>query len=244
MCEDCKALDGQRVGMEDTFFSGNRVVYDENGLYPPRHPRCACAVQYVEIEPPPFHISRQQSAGEGAGGSSETQFLKTVDFSDKSAVMREIEQAEHEFSGLPYEQNCTVTADGKVWRTSGEAGSVHLDGIANAGSSLQGSYSYHNHPDELTKYSFSADDAAFFVESGQEYSKASDSVYEYVMRRTQKTVDKSWDDVYYRFKDLERKDVLELMFNGDIDPDFDAYHEVMKRLCKEIGVDYERKRKD
>ena len=244
VCEDCKELDGQRIGMEDTFFSGNRVVYDENGLYPPRHPRCACAVQYVEIEPPPFNVIRQQSAGDSAGVSSETQLLKTVDFSDKSAVMREIEQAEQEFSGLSYEKNCTVTTDGKVWHTSGEAGSVHLDGIAHAGSSLQGSYSYHNHPDELTHYSFSADDAAFFVESGQEYSKASDSVYEYVMRRTQKTVDKSWDDVYHRFKDLERKDVLELMFNGDIDPDFDAYHEVMKRLCEEIGVDYERKRKD
>lgn len=60
VCPDCAALDGQRVGMEDTFFSGNRVVYDENGLYPPRHPRCACAVQYVEIEPPPFRNLTQE----------------------------------------------------------------------------------------------------------------------------------------------------------------------------------------
>ena len=60
VCPDCAALDGQRIGMEDTFFSGNRVVYDENGLYPPRHPRCACAVQYVEIEPPPFQSLTQE----------------------------------------------------------------------------------------------------------------------------------------------------------------------------------------
>ena len=73
VCPDCAALDGQRIGMEDTFFSGNRVVYDENGLYPPRHPRCACAVQYVEIEPPPFS-------------------QKTLDNQAQSDILREINQ--------------------------------------------------------------------------------------------------------------------------------------------------------
>ena len=73
VCPDCAALDGQRIGMEDTFFSGNRVVYDENGLYPPRHPRCACAVQYVEIEPPPFS-------------------QKTLDNQAQSGILREINQ--------------------------------------------------------------------------------------------------------------------------------------------------------
>ncbi len=38
--------------MDELFFSGNRVEYDESGLYPPLHPRCACAVQYVEVEAP------------------------------------------------------------------------------------------------------------------------------------------------------------------------------------------------
>lgn len=247
VCPDCAALDGQRIGMEDTFFSGNRVVYDENGLYPPRHPRCACAVQYVEIEPPPFNVIRQQSAGDSAGVSSETQLLKAVDFSDKSAVMREIEQAEQEFSGLSYENNCTITSDGKVWRTSGESNAVNLDGIVDAGSSLRGSYSYHNHPDDVTHYSFSADDVAIFVADGQEYSKASDSFYEYVMRRTQKTVDKSWDDAYdyinHRFDEILRTDVFRLKWQELIDPDMDEYHETMKVLSEELNFLYERTKK-
>ena len=37
---------------------------------------------------------------------------------------------------------------------------------------VKGSYSYHNHPAAETWYSFSAADAAFFIESGEAYSKA------------------------------------------------------------------------
>lgn len=52
VCNDCGELDGKQIGMEDLFFSGNKVEYDESGLFPPLHPRCACAVQYIEVEPP------------------------------------------------------------------------------------------------------------------------------------------------------------------------------------------------
>ena len=52
VCPNCADLDGTQVGMEDTFFSGNKVEYDESGLFPPLHPRCACALQYIEVEPP------------------------------------------------------------------------------------------------------------------------------------------------------------------------------------------------
>ncbi|MBQ9348980.1 MAG: hypothetical protein IJT94_16860, partial [Oscillibacter sp.] len=42
-------------GMDELFYSGSRVVYEETGLYPPLHPRCGCAVQYIEVEAPkPF----------------------------------------------------------------------------------------------------------------------------------------------------------------------------------------------
>ena len=54
VCPECSALDGRQIGMDELFFSGNRVEYDESGLYPPLHPRCACAVQYVEVEAPRF----------------------------------------------------------------------------------------------------------------------------------------------------------------------------------------------
>ena len=54
VCDACKDLNGTELGMDELFYSGSRVVYEETGLYPPLHPRCGCAVQYVEIEPPPM----------------------------------------------------------------------------------------------------------------------------------------------------------------------------------------------
>ena len=84
VCPDCAALDGQRIGMEDTFFSGNRVVYDENGLYPPRHPRCACAVQYVEIEPPITYQPENRPVAEL--GISAAGMNENTDFSEFSSL--------------------------------------------------------------------------------------------------------------------------------------------------------------
>lgn len=51
VCTHCDELEGEEVGMEETFFSGNKVEYTE-GLFPPLHPRCACAIEYIEVEAP------------------------------------------------------------------------------------------------------------------------------------------------------------------------------------------------
>lgn len=37
--------------------------------------------------------------------------------------------------------------------------------------------------------------------------------------------------------------VFEMMLEGKIDPDLDRYHEVIKILSKELGIDYVRKEK-
>lgn len=165
----------------------------------------------------------------------------TVDFSDKTAAMKVLSNAEKELANFDYEVNYSVTKDGKVWRVSGEATTVDLSAIP---STLNGSYSYHNHPREKTHYSFSAEDVAFFMDSKEELSIASDDRFIYIMRRTAKTVEKARDVVYNRFKELERTDVFEMMWKGQINPDVDKYHEVMKILSKELEVDYVRKEKN
>lgn len=165
----------------------------------------------------------------------------TVDFSDKTAAMKVLSDAEKELANFDYEVNYSVTKDGKVWRVSGEAASVDLSAIP---STLNGSYSYHNHPREKTHYSFSAEDVAFFMDSKEELSIASDDRFIYIMRRTAKTVEKARDVVYNRLKELERTDVFEMMWKGQINPDVDKYHEVMKILSKELEVDYVRKEKN
>lgn len=187
------------------------------------------------------------STGQGAGKSNSGEespglpkLVGKVDFQEKEAVLQVLSDAEKELSAFQYEVNYTVTATGEVWRTEGVSAEVHPENIPR---DLKGSYSYHNHPAEETHYSFSAEDVSFFFERGQEYSKASDDVFEYVMRRTEKTLEKPSDEVYHRFKEIVSNEVMEMKWIGSIDPDVDEYHEAMKILSRELNFDYERTEK-
>lgn len=51
VCSTCEALDGKTVGMEGDFGFG-RGLFDGDGELPPAHPRCACAIEYVEVDQP------------------------------------------------------------------------------------------------------------------------------------------------------------------------------------------------
>ena len=186
--------------------------------------------------------SHGQSAGNGGTGQPGRPVqIGTVDFSDKGAVMGQMDAAQRETAALDYEVNRTVTTDGKVWRVAGEAGEVHPESIP---SSLTGSYSYHNHPAAQTWFSFSADDVRFFFESGQAYSKASDYLYEYIMERTPDTLAVSPEMVYHRFKEIYKTDIYRLSDEGKIDIDVDGFHEVMCRLSKDLHFLYRRVRID
>ncbi len=64
------------------------------------------------------------------------------------------------------------------------------------------------------------------------------------MRRTKETMEKSYDEVYYRFQEIENTDVLEMKWKKIIDPDIDGYHETMKILSKDLKFEYERTKKE
>lgn len=142
---------------------------------------------------------------------------------------------------LPHEEDCTILTDGTVWRTKGTSSEVHPEAIQNVfGKSLRGSYSYHNHPADKTHYSLSGEDAGFFLENGVQYSKASDDRYSYFMERTAETIDAAYDDVLQDFEAFRKGPVMEMMWQGQIDPDVDEYHEAMKLLAEKYRFCYER----
>lgn len=182
----------------------------------------------------------QSAGGTGTGQPGKPIQIGTVDFSDKRAVIAQMDAAQKETAALNYEVNRTVTADGKVWRVVGDAGDVHPESIPG---SLAGSYSYHNHPKEQTWFSFSAEDVRFFFESGAEYARASDHLFEYIMQKTPDTLAVSPEMVYYRFKEIFNKDIRALAWDELIDMDLDGYHETMKILSKELGFTYGRWKK-
>ena len=48
VCDMCVALDGTEIGMDDSFAYAGKLLFPEQRLLPPAHPRCACAVEYIE----------------------------------------------------------------------------------------------------------------------------------------------------------------------------------------------------
>ena len=163
--------------------------------------------------------------------------MGTMNFSNSNEVIRQLEGGEKKILDFPNECNYTVTTDGRIWLTVGGEFSVDPSNIP---SSLKGSYSYHNHPASVTHYSFSADDVAFFIETGSAYSKASDYQFKYTMRRTPNTIEMPSDELRSRFKEIKNTYVLELKWDEKIDPDLDSYHEVMKILSEELNFEYAR----
>lgn len=162
--------------------------------------------------------------------------VASVDYNDEKQCILGLESIEKQSVELPYEINCTITSDGKVWYCIGDNASVDPSGIT---SSLKGSYSYHNHPIEETYHSFSNKDVAFFIEKGQKYSKASDLEYEYIMERTDDTKELDYDTVVEMFDEIQMKESFQLAMDGEIE-DIDVYHETMVRLSEKLGINYRR----
>ncbi len=184
-------------------------------------------------------IAEGKSAGQDIASASPGASVEigTIDFADKASVMEQLAQAQKETVELDHEVCYSVTADGKVWKVSGETGMVDQSAIP---SSLVGSYSFHNHPKTKTWFSFSPADVRSFFQLGEQFAKASDYLYEYTMERTEDTVDIDPDKVYSRFKEIEDTVVAQMKWDGLIDPDMDGYHETMKLLSRELKFYYVR----
>lgn len=54
VCKICASLEGTEVDMDAEFGFKGRVLFKGHKLLPPAHPRCACAVEYIEVNPPVF----------------------------------------------------------------------------------------------------------------------------------------------------------------------------------------------
>ena len=50
VCDICNSLDGVEIGMDDEFPFKGKVLFAGHHLLPPAHPRCACAVEYIEVD--------------------------------------------------------------------------------------------------------------------------------------------------------------------------------------------------
>lgn len=76
VCPVCDALDGVEIDMDDSFDFKGRELFEGQKMLPPAHPRCACAVQYIEVSPPIFQM--QLGGGDRFMGSKVKKFSELV----------------------------------------------------------------------------------------------------------------------------------------------------------------------
>ena len=131
--------------------------------------------------------ARGRSAGGGSDADGETSVTpldETIDVNDREAVFERLDRARREYNDLPYEKNLVIDSYGQLWELSGDTSTVDPFVLEQKyGVSLEGSFSYHNHPAAETHYSFSAEDVGTFCQSGERFSMASDDKFVYYMYR-------------------------------------------------------------
>lgn len=54
VCSICQALEGMEIDMDKGFPFKGRMLFQGQDLLPPAHPNCGCAVEYIEVAPPPL----------------------------------------------------------------------------------------------------------------------------------------------------------------------------------------------
>lgn len=54
VCAICNSLEGAEIDMDSEFEFKGRILFPGHRMLPPAHPRCGCAIEYIEAEPPAF----------------------------------------------------------------------------------------------------------------------------------------------------------------------------------------------
>ena len=223
-----RLLDGQLADVDKPFKSelGDIMYPGDPTADPSNVYNCRCTIAAKVISIGGVQINAKQ--------------IGTVDYSNEKDVLKKLKEFEKETVNLDYEMNYTVTSDGKIWQAKGDESFIDLSSIT---SGFEGSYTYHNHPQGQTHFSFGAQDTAFFLDSGMKYAKSSDDLFEYTMERTSETIDADFETVYNMFNNLLEKEVMEMKWYGIIDPDLDEYHEAVKIISEKYRFRYERTKK-
>ncbi len=194
VCSICQALDGTQVGMDEEFDFPGKVLFPGHKLTPPAHPRCRCAVQYVEAEALKLGedgiltpVQPASSYGDGEGKNIDhdpPKYLGTLDNVSEDVVLSTLRGYEKEIAGYDKESAVVITALGLVFQCFGDKESVHPDD--DMGDSLKGAYVTHNHPvGSSNEYSFSSDDIQLFMAFDLEILRGVDERYVYELTRSQ-----------------------------------------------------------
>lgn len=223
VCEICASLEGTEIDMDAEFDFKGKSLFRGQHMLPPAHPRCACAVEYIEVKGP---MNEKLGAGDSDNEPmTQIQELGEIDVEKADSV---IDYYNEQIRYTEIENSIVIDRNGKVYYSVGNKESVSLEGIELSGATIT-----HNHPSSNGIVSFGKDDFEF-LKGNQDVRKlvAINERYTYSVNVLKDMSDISYAD-YYR-KAMEEADIFDL--------DFDIQHKVFEILDREGFVKYVREK--
>lgn len=138
-----------------------------------------------------------------------------------------------------YETAIVIDNDGKVYKIDGETSAVNINGLSAV--QLFEAAMIHNHPDNVTHYSFSAFDISEAIKNRFSVLRGFDSKYEYTYKTLKNTPNIDGDIIRHEFAGKYRMAALTKAYQGELDMDVDEYHYILTEMAKDYGFFYERK---
>lgn len=190
VCGLCNSLDGVEIDMDAEFDIKGKILFPGHHLMPPAHPRCACAVEYIEMEPPIFYPEDQEisSIQENIESVVEPVYLGALENVSDDVVKSTLEEYELKIAESSVENAVIITKTGLMWQCFGDNNFVPLS--SELGIDLSGASITHNHPvNSVNEYSFSDYDINFFIENDLKILRGIDERYIYELSRVSFEVD-------------------------------------------------------
>ena len=244
VCELCASLEGVEVGMDSSFGIRGRLLFSGQHMLPPAHPRCACAVEYIEAGPPRMAAGGLSAGGNGSGEFPEhdaPQYIGSLADLSEDVVQSTLRGFGEELVGADTENAVIISKSGLVWKCFGNRNSVYPN--ADLGEELREAYVIHNHPMPETHFSFSYDDISLFMDYQLSQLTGVDGRYVYTVRRTPETGYAGIEELEHAYKGENYMAFLEQVLHGNADPYLDEYDFYVRRLAKRHGFRYERKKR-
>ena len=189
VCDKCLALNGQRIGFNESFNISGKELYRGMHQIPPAHPRCRCVIQYVEYLPPARKSSRL-GAGEDlpSNTSNSPVILENINVNDPQIVKETIERYERQIVTQPVENAIVIARSDTVFQVVGDLNGV--DDVWKLGNNLKGATVLHNHPvGSVNEYSFGNDDLNFFIDAELAVLRGIDEKFVYELTRNANEID-------------------------------------------------------
>lgn len=149
--------------------------------------------------------------------------IGNVNFADKQAVTRTINDFEKTAVNETIETACVITKSGEIYKCYGNETNVYPD-VDLGDKALSDAIVSHNHPDSKTEYSFSKEDISLFIDKKLSVLRGCDKKYVYELNRNAEDIDIVDSSIQYMTEENYR-------------------HAVVIEKATELGIGYRRWKK-